>query len=249
MTRFREGGTGQRSTGATARLRKARSYLPPGAESRSEALRQIARKSLYTAASNIDVSPDPAGKRNALAQALSAWGRWAPRPRRRSWRWKVAGILGVVLALGLAGLANAQSSRSVPGEPLWSLKRAKEATAQWLARGPRAEAEAALASTEERLRETRKLVQEGRLEDARKALGLFYDEFEYVRWRLRGTLQETDPDLFARADAQLQEAAALDERLNGPRSQSTPPKGPESVGTLTPTPRPPWEPEHPQEPK
>lgn len=248
MTWVQGGGAGQTGTGGSGRLRRAWFDLTPRADSRSEALRQIARKSLYAVASNIYVSPDPAGKRNALAQALVGWGRWVPRRRRRSWRWNVAGILGLVLALGLAGLASAQSSRSVPGEPLWNLKRAKESTAQWLARGPRAEAEAALASTEERLRETHRLVGEGRFEEARKALGLFYDEFEYVRWRLRGTLPETDPDLFARADAQLQEAAALDERLNGPRSQSAPPKGPESVGTLTPTPRPPWEPEHPQEP-
>ncbi|MER3395637.1 MAG: hypothetical protein C4318_04780 [Acidimicrobiia bacterium] len=206
----------------------------------------LALKTLYRQSDLLEVRIKAEQKRKAISEALALWGT-APKTRHRSRRlW-----LGVaILALFTAALIPAYeiSRNSLPGDPLWKLKRADESVRQWLARGPEAEARVALANTRERLEEAKLLADDERFEAARNALALFYSEFDSARRRLRMITRESHPELYAEADRQLEEAAALDERLNGAAARTVAPRRPEAVGTLSPTPRPPWEPENPQEP-
>jgi hypothetical protein len=226
---------------------KAMAKRPSADTANLERYKQTARKVIYSTVSAIEVRAGEREKRAAIAEALAAWRQSTPsRHRRRRTTMTVAGCAAVMLVTATT-FAVAISPRALPGDPLWRVKRAKEALRQWVARGNVAEAQAALDSTEARLREAHTLADSARITDARKALSLFYDQFEEVRWRLRAVLREAHPELFERADAQLAEAAELDERLNGPDMQASAPRGPDVVGTPSPTPKPPWEPEFPAE--
>ncbi len=215
----------------------------PGSSKRGA---HAARKAFYRQTGEIQVVIDDARRRQAVSEALALWGTRPVRPAPSRRRAIVA--LAVLLCLAASVFPiHAASRSSLPGQPLWPVKRVGESVRQWLARGPREEARAALATTAERLREAQVLAADERFEAAREALGRFYREFEVARRRLRAVSREDHSDVFAESDRQLSEAAELDNRLSGEAAHSTSPKGPEAVGTLSPTPKPPWEPENPRE--
>jgi hypothetical protein len=227
----------------SARLDETESAGEGGKDDRSTAV--IARKALYRQTGLLEIRIDDARKRQAISDALRAWGIKPERPNTKKRALVVASV--VVVLVGSIVPMYLASRSSLPGDPLWHLKRAGESVRQWFARGAPAEARAALSSTGERLNEARKLAGDERYDAARDALDVFYREFDGARRRLRAVPKETHPELYDEADRQLRDAAALDELLNGEAAHSTAPRGPEAIGTLSPTPRPPWEPENPQE--
>ncbi len=205
----------------------------------------FARKALYRQAGLIEVRIDESRKRKAISEALSSWGV-RPAGGKSKRRLLVIPAAVLVFAISLIPLYMA-SQNSLPGDPLWKLKRAGEGIRQWLARGAVSEARTALETTAERLDEASELAGDGRFDAARSALSRFYSEFDGARRRLRAVSKEAHPELYREADRQLEEAAALDQQLNGEAAHTTAPREPEEVGTLSPTPRPPWEPENPRE--
>ncbi len=205
-----------------------------------------ARKVFYSQTGEIPVVIDDARRRQAVSEALALWGTRPVRPAP-SRRWTIVALAVLVLLAASVFPIHGASRSSLPGQPLWTVKRVGESVRQWLARGPTEEARAALATTAERLREAQVLAADERFEAAREALERFYREFETARRRLRAVSREDHPDVYAESDRQLKEAAELDNRLNGEGAHTTSPRGPEAVGTLSPTPKPPWEPENPRE--
>lgn len=218
---------------------------PQAGDREREGAAVLARKALYRQTGLIEVVIDNGRKRKVISDALGTWGVKPAGLRSRKGLVAVS-VIVVLMVLSVFPLYLV-SRTSLPGDPLWRLKRGGEGVKQWLARGAPAEAEAALAATGERLEETARLADHERFDAAREALARFYDEFDGARRRLRAVPRETHPEIYREADRQLTEAAALDQRLNGEAVRGTAPRGPEAVGTLSPTPRPPWEPENPKE--
>lgn len=240
----REGGKGRLSLVVSIESGDADAASNSGERDGKDAA-ALARKALYRQTGLIEVAIDQERKRKAISDALRSWGTKPAAGRRK--RRALVVIAAVLVASASVVPIYLASRTSLPGDPLWPVKRGGEGVRQWLARGAAAEAKASLAVTGERLEEASRLAADQRFDAARQALERFYGAFDGARRRLRAVSREAHPELYEEADRQLTEAAALDERLNGEAAHATAPRGPKAVGTLSPTPRPPWEPENPRE--
>lgn len=219
------------------------SPVPPGALGDETALHIWAAEMLIHRAGSQAAGDDLIERDRVIREAKNAWGAKYHRPGR----FKVAkgialALLGIVIVSSVI-FVRAQSS--LPGDRLWKVKRWTEGAKQWAATGQVAEAEQALASTKERLREAEVLLDADRKQTARAVVFEFYREFDDVRFRLRDLSRERYPALFEEAERQLDKAVEIDRRVSGGDVQQEAPVEP-IVGTRSPTPRPPWLPASPE---
>lgn len=217
--------------------------VPPAALGDDTALHVWAAEMLIHRAGSHVTDDDPIERDRVIREAKDAWGAKYRRPGRFKVLKGVAlALLGIVIVSSVI-VVRAQSS--LPGDRLWKVKRWTEGAKQWAASGDVAEAEQALASTGERLREAEILLDSDRKQTARAVVFEFYREFDVVRFRLRDLSRERHADLFKEADGQLDKAVEIDRRVSGGDVQQEAPVEP-IVGTRSPTPRPPWLPASPE---
>lgn len=217
--------------------------VPQEALGDETALHIWAAEMLLHRAGSHAIDDDPIERDRVIREARDAWGIKYRRPGRfKVFKGVAFALLGIIIVSSVI-VVRAQSS--LPGDRLWKVKRWTEGVKQWAATGDVAEAEQALASTAERLREAEILLNLDRRQIARAVVFEFHREFDDVRFRLRDLSRERYPALFEEAEGQLNKAVEIDRLASGGDVQQEAPVEP-IVGTRSPTPRPPWLPASPE---